>query len=363
MYDKDYIKKHLDIEQIMSLVEEFGGNPTLHGQMFIAETICHNIPGEGSKKLYYYDNTKLFNCYTDCGSFDIFELIVKIYEVQYNETIELPKALAYVANKFGFSEGEEDNGFNNELKDWEILRRIENKKNAELTNGTLELKEYDEKILTVFAKPIIQPWIDEGISRATMDRFEISYYPKDCQIVIPHRDINNRLVGIRGRTLVKEDGELYGKYRPIIVNSIMYNHSLGFSLYGLNFNKENIRTIKKAIIFEGEKSVMLYDSYFGSENNIAVACCGSSISKIQINLLLELGVQEIVIAFDRQFKEIGDDEFRKHTNNIRKTADKYKNYVTISCIFDKKNYLNYKSSPIDQGKETFLKMFQERILL
>ena len=108
---------------------------------------------------------------------------------------------------------------------------------------------------------------------------------------------------------------------------------------------------------------MLYDSYFGSDNNISVACCGSSISSHQFELLRELGIQELVIAFDRQFREIGDKEFKSHTKNLQKLADKYKNYVAVSCMFDKNNYLDYKSSPIDHGKEIFLKMFRERIIL
>ena len=53
---------------------------------------------------------------------------------------------------------------------------------------------------------------------------------------------------------------------------------------------------------------MLYSSYFGTENDITVACCGSSLSMYQVQLLLDLGVKEIIIAFDKQFKEIGDEE-------------------------------------------------------
>ena len=59
-----------------------------------------------------------------------------------------------------------------------------------------------------------------------------------------------------------------------------------------------------------EKSCLLYKSYFGLENDISVACCGSSVSAYQIQMLLDAGAEEIIIAFDRQFKEIGDKEFQ-----------------------------------------------------
>jgi hypothetical protein len=135
------------------------------------------------------------------------------------------------------------------------------------------------------------------------------------------------------------------------------------NLYNLNNSKENIKKIKKAIVFEGEKSVLKYASYFGIENDISVACCGSSLSSYQIQLLMECGAEEIVVAFDRQFQEIGDKEFKHLKSNILKLHNKNKNYVKMSFIFDKKMITGYKSSPIDEGKEKFLQLFKERIVL
>ena len=138
---------------------------------------------------------------------------------------------------------------------------------------------------------------------------------------------------------------------------------LGMNLYNLNNSKNAIKIIKKAIIFEGEKSCLLYQSYFGLENDISVACCGSSVSAYQIQLLMEAGAEEIIIAFDRQFKEIGDTEFQHLKNNLLKLRSKYKNFVTISFIFDKNMITEYKASPIDEGKEKFLQLFKERIIV
>jgi hypothetical protein len=160
-----------------------------------------------------------------------------------------------------------------------------------------------------------------------------------------------------------EEGERFGKYRPMKVNGLLYNHPLGMNLYNFNNSKRNIPIIKKAIIFEGEKSSLLYQSYFGLENDISVACCGSSISAYQIQMLLDAGAEEIVIAFDRQFKEIGDDEFKRLKANLLKIREKYKNYAVISFIFDKNMITGYKASPIDEGKEKFLQLFKERIVL
>ena len=99
------------------------------------------------------------------------------------------------------------------------------------------------------------------------------------------------------------------------------------------------------------------------ENDISVACCGSSISSYQMTLLQKAGAKEIIIAFDRQFQEIGDKEYKHLTKNLMKLANKYRNEVTISCIFDKHMITGYKDSPLDCGKETFLRLFKERIVL
>ena len=118
---------------------------------------------------------------------------------------------------------------------------------------------------------------------------------------------------------------------------------------------------KKVIIFEGEKSPLLYESYFGMENDISVACCGSSLSNYQIQLLLDLKVDEIIIAFDKQFKEIGNEEWKGWTKKLKDIHNKYGSKIQISYIFDKWNLLDYKDSPIDKGKEIFLELFKRRV--
>ena len=135
------------------------------------------------------------------------------------------------------------------------------------------------------------------------------------------------------------------------------------NLYNFNYSKDAIGIIQKAIVFEGEKSTLLYKSYFGIENDISVACCGSNLSTYQVQLLIEAGAKEIVIAFDRQFQEINDDEYKHLTKNLMKINSKYKNDVVISFIFDKNMITGYKDSPIDCGPDIFLQLFKERIVL
>ena len=367
VFDKQEIKNKLDIDDIYNLLQEWGGDPEFTEFGILSSTICHNFPGEGSRKLYYYSNSNLFHCYTGCAdpSFDIFELTIKIFDVQHNRKMDLNDAVRYIAAKHNFGGRLEDIDTADKIVDWDILSnydRIQNIEIAETPN--IILKEYDDIILDRLNYTLkITPWLDEGINQEAIDQARIGYYLGGDQITIPHFDQNNRFIGLRGRTLCAEEGEVYGKYRPLKINKQLYNHPLGMNLYNLNCSKNQIKNIKKAIVFESEKSCLLYKSYFGIENDISVACCGSSLSAYQVQLLKEAGAEEIIIAFDRQFQAIGDNEFKKLKTNLVKLHNKHKNYVCISLIFDKNMITNYKASPIDEGADKFLKLFKERIIL
>ena len=353
------IKNELTIDQIYSFLLSFGGDPQLKNGLIISRTICH---GGYSHKLYYYDNTKLFKCYTDCfDTFDIFELVLKINKINGKE-ISLPQAVKFIADYFGIyfnlsiQEKEDD-----ELKDWKILDRYEQTSLKKEEEKIIDFKYYDTKILKYLPHPRILNWEQEGIKPEIMRECGICYDPVMQGIVIPHYNIDGQLIGIRERTLIKENEDT-GKYKPAILNYKMYNHALGFNLYNLNKSKENIVFYKKAIIFEGEKSCLLYRSYF-PENDISVAVCGSNLTKYQVDLLLSLEVDEICIAFDKQFKEIGDIEWKNWTKKLKDIYKKYGTKVKITFLFDKWNLLEYKDSPIDKGKDIFQELFKRRISL
>ena len=363
-YDKLEVKKSLSLDNIFELLTEWGGDPEYTEFGLLSATICHNEPGEGSRKLYYYTNSSLFQCYTGCGSFDIFELAIKVFQIQNDIEMDLNDAVRYIAVKFGITSmsGPEEEVYKTE--DWKILKTYDRIQEIELKDYHVELKEYNKDILSNMNYDIeLTPWLNEDITQEVLDKAKIGYFPGGDQITIPHFDSKDRFIGLRGRTMCGEEAELFGKYRPIKCNQQLYNHPLGMNLYGYNWNKNTIKVMRKAIIFESEKSVLKYASYFGWDNNISTACCGSHISNYQIQLLLDLNVDEIIIAMDRQFKELGDDEWKHLTDNLTKIFNRYKNYTTISFIFDKEMITGYKSSPIDEGKEKFLKLFKERVTL
>lgn len=359
-YDKDKLKEELNPDNIYSLLEEWGGEPEMFNNYIISTTICHNLPGEGSRKLYYYYGTRLCHCYSGCAdnpSFDIFQLCIKIMKLQYNLDWELYQAMDYIAGYFGIDGVEREE--NNELEDWSLFKRynfIDSYKKAK------ELKTYDESLLYRFPYIRIESWEREGIKPEISKEAMIRYYPGKEQIVIPHYDIDNRLIGIRGRSLSEEEAKRYGKYRPLVVGKKMYNHPLSMNLYNINNSKDNIRKARVAIVLESEKSCLQYASYYGRENDISVGICGSNLSFYQVDILRSLGVQEIVLAFDRQFQEIGDEEFIRLKNKLIYLYSRYNKLIHVTAIFDKHLLTPYKASPTDTGKKNFEKLLQERII-
>jgi len=365
-YDKDKIKNELTVEQIEEVLMDFDAEPEMRGEIIVSKTVCHC--GQ-SHKLYYYPNTTLFKCYTDCGeTFDIFELTRKVMSREHPKPREdsawnLPEAIDYIARRFGYlptQTKEEEIDIKDDLT---LLDRYDRINNININTQEVELKEYDGKFLNNLPHPRIAVWEAEGITPEVIKAAEICFDPKNCGIVIPHRDINNRLVGIRERALALENEERYGKYRPALIGGAMFNHPLSFNLYNLNHSKNNIAKMKKAFVFESEKSCLKYRSYFGEENDISCAICGSSFINYQTWLLIQQGAEEIIIALDHDFTDISSAEAQRVIKNLKNIHKKYGKYITISFMWDKNNLLGYKDSPIDKTPEIFLDLYKNRINL
>lgn len=346
----DNIKQKITSVDIDKLLFHFGAAKFEDtAQYSIYSTICHNNIGEGSRKLYYYKDTKTFHCYTNCGSFDVFKFIENKLNLNFQDSVE------YVCTFFGLGNSRHLKGFGvvksnefNECKEEEIILNI----------PTLQNK----YILEIFQKVNIVEWTSEGISNKSIEKFNVLYYVHQNKIIIPHYSIDNGLVGIRGRSLNQEDIDNGKKYMPLFIGRQNFSHQLKHNLYGLNHTKKSIQQVKKAIVFEGEKSILLMDTYYGL-NNISVAVCGSNFSKTQLQLLLDLGVEEIIFAFDKQYNSEISEQIWKM--KMKRILEKINNQVSVTFIWDNisNGLLNFKDSPVDQGKHVFEHLLKNRISL
>lgn len=325
-------------------------------QYLICPTICHNpLTEEASMKLYWYQDHKIFRCYTECNeTMSIFKLYQKFININENRRIGEDEAEDYVKHclhHIVYSAPRRTDNFTLDIEKYKY------------TNNIPVLPEYSPEILSYFTHYYHPLWLKEGITKDAMDKFKIGFLLSQNKIIIPHFDINGRLVGIRARALEKNDIEEFGKYRPLQIGQTLYTHPLQFNLYGIYEHQDGIRKRRCAIIAEGEKSSLLDEVYYEQYSN-TVACCGSTFNKYHVSMLTDiLGVNEIVVAFDKEYTDCYDEKAQKYRQKLEAMCRKYKNQATMSYIWDYDNLLDEKDSPFDKGKEVFDKLFKERVII
>lgn len=334
-----------DVINILSDLTEKHPRKHKDGLIFMTD-ICH---GGDSFKLYYYSKSKTFHCFSGCNkNYSIFDLIMKKLEC------EFPQALNYVCMKLGLSVSNFSTGFHERKVDNSFINRF--KKQEKKT----EIEIRDKSVLNSFYNMCHQSWIDDFINIETMIKFGIKFDIESYRIIIPHFDINDNLIGVRCRNLKSELVAEGKKYMPIVVNEVLYNYPTSMNLYGINFNKHNIKKYKKVIIFESEKSVLQHGSFY--ENSIAVAISGSSLHSYQTEMLRNLDVEEVILALDKEFtNEIEEQEYKEKIQHsfINQLAP----YFNVSIIWDTKDKLEYKMSPTDNGKEIFEELYKAKIMV
>jgi len=358
------LKEKLTINDIIKLCTTLQNSNEYYfdnqGHPIFSTVLDHPETSSGSFKVYYYDETKLFHCYTRAQSYDVFEMVCRARQCEFKE------AYNYIVNFFGLDKNfvEIDDNNESELSEWSIFQKIDDYNNPREDNSA-PLGKVNENILECFY-PLAAPieWQREGIIPEVMREYEIRLDSALSKIIIPHRDIDGNLVGIRGRSYNPIDLLEGKKYMPVFIEGECYNHSLGKNLYGLDKNKETIKRIKKAFVCEGEKGVLQLASFYGTDNCWAVATCGSSFSKTQMQLLLDLGVEEIVLAYDREFQGLkGEQDTVAYEDKLMKIIVPLLPYVNVSVIMDYEHLTPYKASPTDCGREIFEKLYKNRVKL
>lgn len=344
MIDYQAIIDDLPIEHVQQILEKLEIPYEDKGSYLLMPTYCHNHKSEeASKKLYFYKNNKIFVCYTECGNMSIFKFLKNYYDSQginYNWYSDIYQMIVGNSPK---PEGLSVDKYRSKRDNYEKRREV-------------QLPQYNLGALGCFAKRYPVEWLSDGISRESMDRFNILFSISQNKIIIPHYAAHDgTLCGIRGRALNQEEIENYGKYAPVWIEGKCYSHPLGMNLYGLWENKESIKEAKVVFIGEAEKFVLQCAS-FGVNNTAAV--CGSQFNKYQLNLLLQLcHPREVVICFDRE--ELPGEH--KYFDKLYRTCDKYKQYCEFSFVYDREGLTNMKDSPSDRGKEIFQKLIESRV--
>ena len=330
---------------ILTLMNDLGADLVKEtNEYFIFTSICHE---SDSHKLYYYKDSRFFYCYSNCGSMSVYDTIMKVKDCDFKTAFNYLKTIV--------------NGYNRPIVGFGGRQF----KSVDLDDVVVEQlpvidKPYLYKMYNDNIK-LIKEWVTEGITEDALRKFNIRFDVKGNRMIIPHMREDGKRAGLRVRNFNPTDVER-GKYMPLSYGDNCYSHALGSSLYGLNISKDNIKKYKKCIVFESEKSCLKYESLY-PDRNISVSICGSNFSNQQKKMLLNLGVEEIVLALDRQYKDEDSEEGRDWKNKIIKNLKGLKDYCQCSFTWDtdQDRLLDYKDSPIDKGRKVFETLLRNRI--
>ena len=348
MIDIASLKSQLTDDRIIELMDAMGA-PLMKADSnnLIFPSICHHGADCQSHKprLYYYIESQSWFCFVCHFSGDTISLVQHVKHLDFNQ------AVSYICSVLHLQVGQIEE--NKCIDNWAELRRF-------LPNAEPEpdkLLTYDKSILSLFDHLYPQEWLDYGISADVLDKFGIGWYARQACISIPVI-FNGQLVGVRGR-YTREQDVAKGKYRPICtLDGTVLKFPSSACLYGYDQNKAAIEKSRQVVLFESEKSVLKAPS-FGIDNALAVF--GSNISKQHIQLLLELGVNDVVLAFDSDYKQVGDDEFKFFVVKMKKLAAKLHSYFNVAIVYNNQGYDMYKCNMMDIPYEQAMKLWESRV--
>lgn len=203
-----------------------------------------------------------------------------------------------------------------------------------------------EHILNQFIPLPHQMFLDDGISIETQKEFGIRYDLAHDRIIIPLRNKQGELIGVKGRHI--EDTDDIIKY--YIYWQEKYPIRTDLEFYNLHRALPSIIETKKCYIFEAEKSPMvLFPEY---KNCISLGC--SSISYAQRKILQDLILNyqvEIIFALDQGLDL--EQVFQQHEIQM------LKKYTTLYYI--ETDTLGEKESPADRGVQFFEELLKEKL--
>ena len=331
---KLYLKKHSN--KIKDILKYYGYHSI---NITDKEIRCAKKTSDNPSTVRIKLNDNLSSCdFSTSYNGDLFGLIATHTNLKYGEVIKTVKIMltAKVEGSFKSEENTLFDGFFDNL----YTSYEQQEENDEVI--------YDISILDQYSK---YKWnlrfLKDGILPSSQYKFRIGYDKYSNRITVPWVNEDGELIGCMGR--IDDDIPTNYKYIPLVA---FPKHKF---LYGLYQNKEYIKESKEVYLFEAEKSVMQCDSF---KVNNTVGLGGNSISKIQVEMLLRLGVERFIVSLDEGI----DIEIIKKNIKTIKDCCFMRDDVKIGVILDKENkYMKKgsKCSPVDQGKEIFEKLKNE----
>ena len=317
----------------------------------------HKNPYDGSPSLIFYPDTKIFQGYSAGRAYDCISLVQTRLNLL-GQTCSFIDACNWILEKTGLNPTKITKPLTNtHVYDWSELERF-----VRVRKYGNQLPEYNRNIIDTLPPLYPQAWIDEGISEETMAKYQIRYYERCNQTVIPCFDSEARLIGVRVRNWDKDRVE-QAKYMPLItLDGQCYKFNTNHVFYGINYNKPEIERIGKVIIVESEKAVMKLDTYMG-RHNIALGMYGSNLGIQRRNQLIKMGVNTVSYVVDNDFIGQDDEFFEQWREKIQHFIKLWDGFCRIEIVWDNLGLLGPKENATDSTKEVWEQLWENREII
>lgn len=357
----------MTVDDYIFVIEElFGIRPIKKSGSFVTyHSFCHNeYERQGGGNLSLKIDTMMFTCYSRCGSMDLLKLVQTRYEL-INEPKKPYKCMQLICQvcsiPFDFANTEQ------KVIEYDWRKDLGKYRKGKKSVDNYEIKVYNDNVLKYFPKIYHTDWINDNISIEVMQIYEICFYPYRNAILIPCRNINGELIGIRMRLL---DPNSEHKYFPLyMLDGSNYKFQTGDCFYGIYQAQNAIKKHKRAVLVESEKGHLQGATYYGIEDNIIIGNYGRGFSDKKRNMLLSLGITELVISFDFDYPKVGEynndgewvktEEFLKFEESIMRTADYFNGYCKVTALVSYSGH-KLKDCATDNGKEWYEKLYKNR---
>lgn len=317
----------------------------------------HKNPYDGSPSLIFYPDTKIFQGYSAGRAYDAIALVQTRLNLL-GQTCSFIDACNWILEKTGLDPTKITKPLtNSHIYDWSELERF-----VRVRKYGNQLPEYNHNIIDTLPLLYPQAWIDEGISEETMAKYQIRYYERCNQTVIPCFDAEARLIGVRVRNWDKDRVE-QAKYMPLItLDGQCYKFNTNQVFYGINYNKPEIERTGKVIIVESEKAVMKLDTYMG-RHNIALGMYGSNLGIQRRNQLIKMGVNTVSYVVDNDFIGQDDEFFEQWREKIQHFIKLWDGFCRIEIVWDNLGLLGPKENATDRTKEVWEQLWENREII
>ena len=155
----------LSWEDIQKIMHHMGADEkkTSKDNELLFRSICHH---SNSFKLYFYKDSKLFHCYSQCGSMTLFDVVANVQGYYGEDSFQ--QSFDYVCKFFNIDRNEgksNKHGFGKQIENIENeLKILNSHKKREVKREFKMLPTYKETYLNLYQSYYPIEWLEEGIT-------------------------------------------------------------------------------------------------------------------------------------------------------------------------------------------------------